>query len=120
MSSTMMMEFAPKERKPRPLRPATRKLLNKAKTLIENVGWYQGYFNRVDTSGRVCGYCIMGALRQARDEDDLLWEYSAAYHYIMDKLGVKSRVEIFQYNDDPGRTKNEVLALFDADAPIPD
>lgn len=115
MSSTGK-EFTPKQRKPRPLRPATRRLLDKAKSLIEEVGWYQGYFSRIDNSGQICGYCIMGALRQARDEEDL-WEYSAAYHYIMDKLGVKSRVEIFQYNDDPGRTKEEVLALFDANIP---
>jgi hypothetical protein len=116
MSSTGL-EFIPKKRKPRPLRPATRELLNRAKNLIENVGWYQGYFSRLDTSGQVCGYCIMGALRQARNEE-LFGEYSAAYHYIMDKLGVETRVEIFQYNDDPGRTKEEVLALFDV--PLPD
>lgn len=112
------MEFTPKERKSRPLRPATHKLLNKAKHLIENVGWHQGCFSTVDSNGNVCGYCVMGALRQARDEnDDLFMEYSAAYHYIMDRLGVNTRVEIYQYNDDQGRTKEEVLALFDV---VPD
>lgn len=96
-----------------------------ARALIE-AGWTQGAGHRpaIPYLRRPDRYCVLGALRAATAPD------SRERDYIIDELGFPAAnhrhaainevvkralpVEITQWNDRKGRTKGDVLALFDA------
>jgi hypothetical protein len=69
--------------------------------LIRRYGWVQG-----DYGGKDCGYCIVGALTEGG-----VGSMDFAYT-IADKIG---GMHIVDWNDAPGRTVNEVLALLEGE-----
>lgn len=82
--------------------------LTEARALIEQ-GWCQGdYYEDSD-----CGtkYCAVGAIRAAAEDQ--------SYFYCLDYLGqvlgmiTASLCNVPNWNDAPGRTQQEVLALYD-------
>lgn len=95
-----------------------KELLEDAKQLIIKKGWTQLYYARnaegypveaMDESA--ASFCIVGALERAslyayRGSD--LRGARKAIHLVV------SRGAIADYNDEPGRTKDEIVALFDA------
>lgn len=114
----------------------TREILIEAKRLIEEKGWTQGVFARdstglfIDmTSGDACSYCAGGAICVAgwransnRAELALLGTIHPYVAYSA-QLALLSAIcppgtynalaDIASWNDDPHRTKAEVLAAFD-------
>lgn len=90
--------------------------LKKARDLIAREGgWTQGAYAR-DAAGSACSiganaqcFCTLGALRLASDGDRDLARAAAAA--LRDR---HSMVWIDDWNDTPGRTQAEVVALFDA------
>jgi hypothetical protein len=83
--------------------------LTEARALIAQ-GWCQGdYYEDSD-----CGtkYCAVGAIRAAAEDQ--------SYFYCLDYLGQtlafmigSGRYNVPNWNDAPGRTQQEVLALYD-------
>lgn len=78
-------------------------LLQEARALIER-GWCQGEFQIEEQ------YCVIGAIETAREK------YSARTGITAQKvlwLHSGGGCSLPNWNDQPGRTKEEVLALFD-------
>jgi hypothetical protein len=103
--------------------------LDKAKDLILTLGWTQGEYAR-DNTGMPCSLlsayvsclCARGAImRVIRQEADMR-EYNSpemlAWELAVSGLLAHGRSDI-DYNDEPGRTKYEVAALFDHAKEIP-
>ena len=103
-------------------------ILTEARRLLVDVGWTQGQ-SRAFRMGDVTGYCATGALAEAtrnlHKEPSWQQELSNAahsnYHGALAALndGVRARTqnlhaEVVPWNDTTGRTKAEVLDLFDA------
>lgn len=93
-------------------------VLVRARDLLEQRGWCQGVAE--NTSG---AHCAAGALQKVTRNP---WEpgrYAAAYKALLAVLPQPPKLlvpiayaaePLTYYNDEPGRTKAEVLALFDA------
>ncbi len=86
-------------------------VLRDAANLLRERGWAQGTYYRGG------GYCLLGAIRMARfggliisDHDDLL------YRSVMDAVGSRIHRDIPDWNDVPGRTKEEVILLLETAA----
>jgi hypothetical protein len=102
-----------------PLDKETRRVLSVAKGLVAN-GWIQGEL--YDDHGN---YCVMGALYEAEATDrgfaDALVSLCGAAAVDCVNSGV-GKHPIADWNDAPGRTQAEVVALFDraltADIPL--
>ena len=77
---------------------ATAKTILMAASLIEERGWCQGEYSR---NGRLC---MLGAIRVAEGSDD---DASGAVARLRASMNVKFPHE---WNDDPKRTKEEVVA----------
>lgn len=86
------------------------KALQHAADLIEKKGWIQGSYG-----DHVHGFCSIGALNTVADPD--------VYYQATQRLAITVPEEfcrrlkpsiqrIIEYNDTPGRTKEEVLQLF--------
>lgn len=98
----------------------TAKLLTQARAVIER-GWCQGCFAR-DAEGQPVAatdplaetFCIRGATRVVSPNDDA--RERAHWHLENAIIDVTQRsyTSLASYNDDPGRTQAEVLAVFDA------
>ncbi len=73
--------------------------LRRAADMIERQGWCQGQW--ADKHGRVC---IMGALGDTESDPAA---FCAACHRLSTHLGQR----LSMWNDEPGRTKDEVLAM---------
>jgi hypothetical protein len=87
-------------------------VLTEARKLIAQ-GWTQGEYKRV-INGVEC-WCISGAMGQASPDykpRDLAF---AALFYALgdDDLYLSSSSNLTEWNDTPGRTQEEVLALID-------
>lgn len=76
-------------------------ILERAKNLINAHGWTQGTYGSEDE-----GFCLMGAVSRAND-DVIPW---GAIDHLVSALGSE---QIIGWNDTFGRTKEEVLDLFD-------
>ncbi len=90
-----------------------REVLVEARRILENVGWCQGTYARDENSVAIltddpgaCQFCVMGALYFASDDSDVEEEARALLNTVVEG-------SIVAYNDAPGRTKEEVLAVFD-------
>lgn len=103
-------------------------LITKAADLIETKGWTQGCNARnaagervyVDTPDAAC-FCVYGALAKCVEQELLgqLNDIAAAElsKYVSREFGEldgRSGQNIVNYNDTPGRTKEEVLAVMRA------
>lgn len=92
-----------------------KEVLIQAKNLIKNEGWCQGSFAKSADGGKVASrdllaksYCAVGALNAwggLNREDNLI--RSDARAFLERLVGV-----ITTWNDQPGRTKEEVLQKF--------
>lgn len=89
------------------------KILDEAKDLIEK-GWHQGYFAQnadgrdVDSSDpNACAFCVLGAVFHAAGDKPAGLAYDAL-------IAVSPGGMPAEFNDQPGRTKEEVLDLIDA------
>lgn len=78
---------------------STKRVLLDAANLIETRGWHQGSYESKDGC-----LCIFGAVHQAANHGD----YEEAWHLLWERTVTDSPID---WNDQPGRTKDEVLAL---------
>lgn len=76
-----------------------------AKKAIEKYGW-----TRLNFGNEAVGYCMRGALRRAYPIDDLA---TPAYALLKEVTGVGRFGFVSTWNDELGRTKEEVLAAFE-------
>lgn len=97
-------------------------VLEEAKTLLEK-GWTQGEFAK-DATGRpvspslegACVFCMVGAVDRASNFDDegscdvRGKAYAALTHEVLSSSGSRT---IVSFNDAAGRTKEEVIGLFE-------
>lgn len=92
-------------------------VLVRARNLIDRVGWLQCSVKGHHDPG---GHCV--ATWVATVADDAPAEFEAMYAFGR-AIGIGSLPRIYEWNDAPGRTKDEVLAAFDraiaATAPPP-
>lgn len=98
----------------------TKLILIEARQKISE-GWTQRAYarmsNEVDDGGKVSAdsrlatcWCVMGALVAVTPD---LVRYDQALDTIMGIIGEKHTGDIIDWNDDPARTQEEVLELFD-------
>lgn len=85
----------------------------KAYELLEQKGWCQGYYAHTaegircgEHSRKAASFCLMGALHATKDHNND--EFTSAFIAITHKIDGES---IAQWNDAPGRTKEEVVKL---------
>lgn len=87
-----------------------------AARLLREVGWVQGTFRTYDPDeGKYTGFCMLGAIRQTAEYFDRQLsdeEYDAMTEVVM---AVKEALPcgLVSYNDTPGRTKDEVIAVLE-------
>jgi hypothetical protein len=79
--------------------PPERQVLLDAANILEERGWIQGGFGNASR-----GYCMMGAIGETRADEN--WQLMA-----MIALNQKFGQPMEQWNDTPGRTKEEVIAM---------
>lgn len=92
------------------------KILDDAKALIEK-GWHQGYYardvhgeRRHPTDANAVAFCAIGALERAAEDQSVL---ALAIAKRAVRLAVPGE-DVVGFNDAPGRTKEEVAAVFEA------
>lgn len=86
-------------------------LLLEAANILEHSGWCQ--YAMQDEKGRLC---MLGAIKMAMYMKNVSGEYyQRSVIRVMQHIGGKTRYRIPEWNDEPGRTKAEVVkALRDA------
>lgn len=94
-------------------------VLQAAKWILENVGWFQGNWSYSDPqSGEEVAFCALGAINKVEDGGQ---NKALAKTRLMEALPKKAKREyanrswrdIATFNDDKKTTKRMVLALFD-------
>lgn len=97
--------------------PTPGQILARSARLIREQGWIQGFFGGPGLGG----YCLFGAWQIAAEELDSSPEAMRIVDEALDarcdrhvRPGHRSHVD---WNDEPGRTKEEVLALIEATIP---
>jgi hypothetical protein len=94
----------------------------KAKALLLSRGWIKGSFEGAGTPedpGRPRCLCLVGAINVAEGrEPSIMFDaengvYSPAEKAVLTALGVPLMSEVFDWNDTPERTLEEVIALLD-------
>lgn len=94
-----------------------KEVLIAAKWILENYGWCQGFYAKDAEGQRVYGYhiegaacyCTLGALNMVETAADGL--RAGATDLVIEVIGNDWIVS--DWNDTPGRTKDEVLETFD-------
>lgn len=91
-------------------------ILKRARALVER-GWCQGTYSRDErgvaslSKSQDCSWCSVGALDTAAGSDSD--KYLAAYDELATAITPGGDVGVVKWNDAPGRTQAEVLAMFD-------
>jgi hypothetical protein len=84
-------------------------LLTAAKAEIQKNGWCQGQYT--DNKGQ---HCILGAtMSQILDNNSVYWDAVKALQGSLGTSGTSGFNDVVVWNDDPSRTVDEVIALFD-------
>lgn len=91
-------------------------ILKRARAKIVK-GWCQGH-SAIDSRGNLClaetsaavSWCAVGAIFAVSKND---WKYEEAARDVLEKALGKGQSEIANWNDEPKRTKKQVLALYD-------
>lgn len=86
-------------------------VLSKARDLIARPGgWYQGAYESPD--GRA--FCALGAINRAAYEFDMAWSIDAYVELdcVISEVW-PGYASVPQFNDDPGRLQEEVVAMFE-------
>jgi hypothetical protein len=104
--------------------------LKTGRELLLTRGWTQAAYAR-DGNGRVLGaseydsqgtcFCAIGAVRTALISNVPIeersfegpWEFSARAESLLHRAVAPYAVNLFEWNDAPGRTRDEVIALYD-------
>lgn len=103
--------------KPRKPQKEVEDVLRDARRIIAEKGWTQGVYRSPYTGG----YCLVGALECAQRRThlsvhhtarDLVWD-TIWEQYPLDPSRDRPYVGMAGWNDMPGRTKDEVLAVLD-------
>jgi hypothetical protein len=76
----------------------------KPSELIRQYGWVQGWYGSYDD-----GFCILGAIGTG------IGDLEGKSHEVVEKLTKTVCAPLNTWNDAPGRTKDEVLALLEAE-----
>jgi hypothetical protein len=89
-----------------------KEVLIAAKWMLENVGWCQKTFRKYSTSGESpsCAFCSFGAIINVNYGSPGLIDKALA---VLSKSIDTASGSITIWNDDPKRTKSQVLAVFD-------
>jgi hypothetical protein len=87
---------------------STGDFLRTAAMVIEKHGWVQGKFG-----SELCGFCILGAMLHTCDVTNI----TRAQMFLDTITGLYG---VAHWNDQPGRTKEEVLALLTQAAKVAD
>lgn len=90
--------------------PDARRIIARAADILEQQGWCQDVLKR-EVNGKTC-YCTLGALIAAVDEATPFAEVNPYVNNVEDYLGPGSCISI--WNDAPGRTQAEVVAVLRA------
>lgn len=85
--------------------------LVEARSLIQNVGWAQGSYAAYGEGKQVIGYCALGAICATHASPEIR---HIAIMRLSEQTIQYNGSDIVSYNDAEGRTKEEVLAVFDA------
>jgi len=100
--------------------------LIKAAELIEEHGWDRHTYYDPDTD---C-YCVDGAIMAVTGHEPMidgyrlskttqdLYDRDAAEQLLMEHLGISTIPALFRWNDDPDRTKEEVVSALKAAANV--
>lgn len=70
---------------------------------FETHEWIQGSFSRDG------GYCLLGAIRRVERDD--AYDGRLKDEWLAQELGFDNSSQLIQWNDDEGRTKEDVIAL---------
>jgi hypothetical protein len=90
-----------------------------AKQLIEQVGWSQGWFVKLNNQHKVIGYCAAGAINkvcETESEDHCATASALSRTSSAQTRNHFSKVvgqPIVEFNDAPNTTKEQVLQAFD-------
>lgn len=104
----------------------TSEFILKAKAHIEK-GWHQGTLYKdalgetTVYSSKACSFCAAGAVNQQRNIETVpnVWCLEEDAKRYLSRAAVELGYEHYvDFNDTPGRTKEEVLALFNSAARI--
>lgn len=86
----------------------TTEVLTAAKWLLENVGWSQGDYVKYNPSNKPISFCSIGAIQTVEvDSSNLI---TSAENFLRSFMPDRS---IVSFNDNPVRTKEEVIKYFD-------
>ncbi len=93
---------------------AVKELLVAGKLRIER-GWCQKSYGQYKMHTDRTSYCASGAIRNARDSgiSEMNQDEMDALRVLAVCLKSRSEADIISFNDERGRTKEEVLALYD-------
>ena len=83
--------------------------LKRATALIETVGWTQGALEEFDNNWKVCGYCMVGALRKVRAS--AASEKALALVIVPKNTDSDYEHVIIDFNDSTCRTKVKALNM---------
>lgn len=78
-----------------------------AKWLLENFGWNKGAYAKYGADKKVVSFCAIGAIAVIETDDPSL--FSKAIDHLVSVVGGA----IVPFNDNPKRTKKQVLKAFD-------
>jgi hypothetical protein len=92
-------------------------IVTKARDILANKGWTQGNYARnqfgtpvyLGSSEATC-FCAVGALALAAEDNDLI---ILDEHPLLDAFARRTQSNIADWNDQKGRTIEQVLDLFD-------
>lgn len=87
----------------------------KPSEILEQYGWTQGYFAR-DKSGMTMPsmspyatcFCAVGAIKRSD------FPTGSSLDVLREHIGAASVEDVYRWNDAPGRTKDEVIAVLKA------
>ena len=85
--------------------------LVEARSLIQRCGWAQGSYAAYGEGKQVIGYCALGAICATHASPEIR---HIAIMRLSEQTIQYNGSDIVSYNDAEGRTKEEVLAVFDA------
>jgi hypothetical protein len=83
-------------------------VLKAARWMLDNIGWVQNHYRQDDSTGKAIGFCAVGALETVKTK-----KYGATNSAFKRLRAVVDHGLIVEFNDAPGRTKQEVLNAFD-------
>lgn len=91
-------------------------VLTEAKNLLIDVGWVQNTFESYDGDLNVNAYCATGAIYKTSKDKLTVEAIDTLEHILNPWYGIfilRPKVSLIGWNDKKGRTKKQVIELFD-------